>query len=44
MIELREKTAEFMERYQAGTSLDDLLPEAFAVVKNGARRLCGRNH
>ena len=39
--ELRGKTTEFMDRYQAGTSLDDLLPEAFAVVKNGARRLCG---
>ena len=39
---LRAKTADFMERYQAGTSLDDLLPEAFAVVKNGARRLCGQ--
>ena len=40
--ELRAKTAEFTERYQAGTSLEDLLPEAFAVVKNGARRLCGQ--
>ena len=40
--ELRAKTTEFMDRYQAGTSLDDLLPEAFAVVKNGARRLCGQ--
>ena len=40
--ELRAKTAEFMQRYQGGTSLDDLLPEAFAVVKNGARRLCGQ--
>jgi len=40
--ELRAKTTEFMDRYQAGTSLDELLPEAFAVVKNGARRLCGQ--
>ena len=40
--QLRAKTAEFMERFQDGTSLDDLLPEAFAVVKNGARRLCGK--
>jgi preprotein translocase subunit SecA len=40
--ELRAKTTEFMQRYKDGTSLDDLLPEAFAVVKNGARRLCGK--
>ena len=40
--ELRAKTTEFMQRYQDGASLDDLLPEAFAVVKNGARRLCGK--
>jgi len=39
--ELRAKTSEFMQKYKDGTSLDDLLPEAFAVVKNGARRLCG---
>ena len=39
--DLRKKTSEFMERYKDGTSLDDLLPEAFAVVKNAARRLCG---
>ena len=39
--ELRGKTFEFMQKYKEGTSLDDLLPEAFAVVKNGARRLCG---
>ena len=36
---LREKTTEFKQRYKDGESLDDLLPEAFAVVKNGARRL-----
>ena len=41
--ELRGKTFEFMQKYKEGTSLDDLLPEAFAVVKNGARRLL-RNH
>ena len=40
--ELRGKTNEFMQRFKDGTSLDDLLPEAFAVVKNGARRLCGK--
>lgn len=31
--ELRGKTNEFMQRFKDGTSLDDLLPEAFAVVK-----------
>ena len=31
--ELRAKTTEFMDRYKDGESLDDLLPEAFAVVK-----------
>ena len=40
--ELRAKTTEFMQRYEDGESLDYLLPEAFAVVKNGARRLCGQ--
>tara|TARA_B100000927_G_scaffold279709_2_gene263508 strand:- start:98 stop:3115 length:3018 start_codon:yes stop_codon:yes gene_type:complete len=40
--ELKGKTEEFMERCKNGESLEDLLPEAFAVVKNGARRLCGK--
>jgi preprotein translocase subunit SecA len=39
--QLRAKTAEFKERHAKGESLDALLPEAFAVVKNAARRLCG---
>ena len=39
--QLRGKTAEFKARHAAGESLDALLPEAFAVVKNAARRLCG---
>ena len=38
---LRAKTAEFKARHAQGESLDALLPEAFAVVKNAARRLCG---
>lgn len=41
--ELRAKTEAFRERLKAGESLDQLLPEAFAVVKNAARRLCGRS-
>jgi len=40
--ELRKKTAEFRKRLADGTPLDDLLPEAFAAVKNTCRRLCGK--
>jgi len=40
--EVSAKTVEFMQRYEEGESLDDLLPEAFAVVKNMARRMCGQ--
>jgi preprotein translocase subunit SecA len=39
--QLRAKTDEFKKRHAKGESLDALLPEAFAVVKNAARRLCG---
>ena len=39
--ELKAKTGEFRERLEQGESLDDLLCEAFAVVKNACRRLCG---
>lgn len=39
--ELRAKTVEFKKRYQQGESLDALLPEAYAAVKNACRRLCG---
>ena len=39
--QIRQKTEEFKKRYQAGESLDQLLPEAYAVVKNVCRRLCG---
>lgn len=38
---LKAKTQEFRKRFQGGESLDDLLPEAFATVKNAARRLVG---
>jgi len=40
--QLKAKTAEFRDRFKAGETLDQLLPEAFAVVKNTARRLCGQ--
>lgn len=39
--ELKHKTVEFKERVQKGESLDHILPEAYAVVKNVCRRLCG---
>jgi preprotein translocase subunit SecA len=39
--ELRQKTDEFKARYQNGESLDDLLVEAFAVVREGAKRVLG---
>ncbi|SEL26134.1 protein translocase subunit secA [Roseivivax marinus] len=38
---LRAKTDEFKKRYADGESLDDLLPEAFAVCREGARRALG---
>ncbi len=38
---LRSKTAEFKARVQKGETLDDIMCEAFAVVKNTCRRLCG---
>ena len=38
---LREKTEEFKKRVQDGADLDDLLPEAFAVVREGAKRVLG---
>jgi preprotein translocase subunit SecA len=40
--QIRAKTQEFRERAQKGETLDDLLPEAYAVVKNVCRRLCGQ--
>ncbi|AKP45850.1 MULTISPECIES: preprotein translocase subunit SecA [Bacillus] len=39
--QLRAKTEEFKQRHQNGESLDDLLIEAFAVVREGARRVLG---
>ena len=41
---LRAKTAEFRRRIDDGASLDDLLPEAFAVVREAARRTLGQRH
>ncbi|ROP40189.1 preprotein translocase subunit SecA [Saccharothrix texasensis] len=42
--ELRAKTEEFRKRYADGESLDELLPEAFAVVREGAKRTLGQRH
>ena len=42
--ELKAKTGEFKERLAAGETLDDLLPEAFAVCREGAWRSVGLKH
>ena len=42
--QLKAKTAEFKERYGRGESLDDLLVEAYAVVRETARRVLGERH
>ena len=42
--ELRDKTVEFRGRYLAGESLDDLMPEAFAAVREAAKRTIGQRH
>jgi len=42
--ELKNETAELRERYANGESLDDLLPEAFAAVREAARRTLGMRH
>ena len=41
---LRAKTDEFRKRYADGQTLDDLLPEAFAVCREGAKRALGMRH
>ncbi len=42
--QLRAKTEEYKKRYQDGESLDDLLPEAFATVREAAKRVLGMEH
>lgn len=42
--ELTAKTVEFKNRFAAGETLDDLLPEAFAVVREGSKRVLGMRH
>jgi preprotein translocase subunit SecA len=41
---LKARTAEFRNELAAGKTLDDILPEAFAVVREGARRSLGQRH
>ena len=41
---LREKTAEFRQRYANGETLDQLLPEAFATVREAGKRVLGMRH
>ncbi|MCK8133927.1 preprotein translocase subunit SecA [Pseudoalteromonas sp. 2CM28B] len=42
--DLKAKTAEFRERYDNGQSLSDILPEAFAVVREASKRVNGMRH
>jgi len=42
--ELQGMTAEFQQRYEDGESLDDLMPEAFATVREAAKRVLGMRH
>lgn len=42
--ELRNKTSEFKKRLKEGETLDDLLPEAFAVVREASKRVLGMRH
>ena len=42
--ELRDQTRLFRERLAAGKTLDDLLPEAFAVVREASKRTIGLRH
>ncbi len=42
--QLRQKTEEFRQRLADGTELDDLIPEAFAVVREASRRILGMRH
>ncbi len=42
--DLQSMTKEFRERLEAGENLDDLMPEAFATVRESARRVLGQRH
>ena len=42
--QMKDKTAEFQERYKNGETLDQLLPEAFALVREATKRILGTEH
>jgi preprotein translocase subunit SecA len=42
--DLKAKTAEFRQRFEQGTSLDDILPEAFATVREASKRVYNMRH
>ncbi|MBA0125367.1 preprotein translocase subunit SecA [Haloechinothrix sp. YIM 98757] len=42
--ELQAKTEEFRKRHESGESLDDMLPEAFAVAREASQRVLGQRH
>ncbi|MCT8127277.1 MAG: preprotein translocase subunit SecA [Alishewanella aestuarii] len=42
--QLKEKTSEFKQRVQAGATLDDILPEAFATVREASKRVFNMRH
>ncbi len=44
IVELKAKTKEYKERLEKGETLDDLLPEAYATVREAARRVLGMEH
>jgi preprotein translocase subunit SecA len=43
-VELRAMTDEFKERLEKGETLDDIMPEAFATVREAAKRVLGQRH
>ncbi|MDP2754670.1 MAG: preprotein translocase subunit SecA [Nitrospirota bacterium] len=43
-VQLKDKTEEFKKRFEAGESIDDILPEAFAVVREVSRRRLKMRH
>src|SRR4051812_6119431 len=42
--QLRARTQEFRDRFEKGETLDDLLPEAYATVREAAKRVLGQRH
>jgi len=44
VLDLKNKTLEFKQRLSGGETLDDILPEAFAVVREASKRVTGMRH